>query len=847
MVNYYNQTVKETLEIFNTNPEKGLTEGEVLRRRQQYGNNAIKVKETPLWRKILAPFIDVFMVILIIALILSAVQGNWLEVGTIAVIIMVDAGIYYVQSFSTERILRSLKNSTEHMVVVLRSGKENAVSVAELVPGDIVILSEGDRIPADGRIIQESGILTNEAMLTGESESVAKDAKAISGQKKVYEQRNMVFSGSFVVTGSGKFIVTATGDNTEYGKIASLASSVSGNSPIAEKIDQLVIKIAIAVVIVAILALILQLIDGVNWLEATEFTLAMMVSAVPEGLPIAISIILALCAKRMAEKQALIKELKAIETIGIVTTIASDKTGTLTANKLELREFWPVDLTKKEFLTRLAGATLSDAAQIENDRRLLVDPLDICIAEFLTQEGVSVQKTTPLKSYAFDQTLKMSGNLFQNDEQSLTLRIKGAPETIIARSKLTAKERDMIAEKLNELAGKGYKVLAVASGKLKHEINELYRLDKGEIFSFEGLFAVADAVRPEAKPAIAGAARMGVQVKMVTGDHAGTAYAIGKELGLAKTCEQVLDCSKLGNVSDEDLASMVRNATVFARVTPEDKYRILNVMKQSEICAMTGDGVNDVPALVGAHVGIAMGDSPSIVQDASDVVLLDNNFKNIIETIKESRTVLANIRRMLSYLLATNAGEVLTTLASLILFGGQMLTPIQILWINLVTDSLLVIPLGNEPAEGQILRAKPEPKDAPILSSYTIVRMVLLAILMAVITVSTYAISLSVLGDTAQANTLAFTALVVMQWSGALTARGTFESLWQRLKVGHKSFYLALVAAIVLQLLALFGPLIPIVGVVQVPLLALSLTAFVAFTLPIVVIEFYKISYGRKG
>lgn len=847
MVNYYNQTVKETLENLNTNPEKGLTEHEVLRRRQKFGSNAIKIKETPLWRKILAPFFDVFMVILIIALILSAVQGNWLEVGTIAVIILVDAGIYYIQSFSTERILRSLKKSTEHAVMVLRCGQESAVSATDLVPGDIVILGEGDRIPADGRILQESGLLTNEAMLTGESETIAKDAKAISGQKKVYEQRNMVFSGSFVVTGSGRFIVTATGDDTEYGKIASLASLVSENSPIAEKIDRLVIQIAIVVVIVAIIALVIQLLNGAQWLEATEFTLAMIVSAVPEGLPIAISIILALCAKRMAEKHALIKELKAIETIGIVTTIASDKTGTLTANKLELQEFWSPNLNKKEFLTCLAGATLSDAAQIENDSRLLVDPLDVCIAEFLAEEKVPVLKSTPLKSYAFDQTLKMSGNLFQEGERGLVLRVKGAPETIIAHSKLTTKEHDFIVEKLNELAGKGFKVLAVASGKLKHEINELYRLEKGEVFTFEGLFAVADALRPEAKSAITTALRMGVQTKMVTGDHAGTSYAIGKELGLAKTCDQVLDCSKLGNVSDEDLADMVKNATVFARVTPEDKYRIMNVMKQSEVCAMTGDGVNDVPALVGAHVGIAMGDSPSIVQDAGDIVLLDNNFKNIIETIRESRTVLANIRRMLSYLLATNAGEVLTTLTSLMLFGGQMLTPIQILWINLVTDSLLVIPLGTEPAEGKILRSKPEPKNAPILSRYTVVRMVLLAILMALITVLTYAISLNVLNSVAQANTLAFTALVVMQWSGALTARGTFESLWQRFKAAHKSFYIALFTAILLQLLALFGPLMPVVGVVQVPIVALLITAVVSFILPIIVIELYKLQNKRES
>lgn len=839
MTNYYNLNAKETVAGFNTDAENGLSNGEVTKRQTKFGPNSLNVQETPLWKKLLAPFADVFMVILVIAMVLSAIQQNWLETLTIAVIILVDAVIYYVQRFSTERILRSLKQSTEHTVAVIRNGAEEAISATELVPGDVVILREGDRIPADGRILQESGLLTNEAMLTGESESIVKDAKAISGLKKVYEQRNMVFSGSFVVTGSGRFVVTAIGNATEYGRIASLASSVTESSPISEKIDRLVVKIAVAVVIVAILALAVQLVDGVELVEALEFTLAMIVSAVPEGLPIAISIILALCAKRMAEKQALIKELKAIESIGIVTTIASDKTGTLTTNRLELKEFWALKSDKRTFLSTLKDATLGEAEQIESDGKSPVDPLDICIAEFLLANKNSLSKQSPIRSYAFDQSLKMSGNLFRSDK-GLALVIKGAPETIMVRSKLSAKERESIESKLVELARKGYKVVAVASGHLKHEINELTRLEKGEILNFEGLIAIADALRPEAKSAISQAAHMGVQTKMVTGDHAGTSYAIGRELGLAKSYEQVLDCSRLGNINDEDLADLVKNTTVFARVTPEDKFRILNAIKQNEICAMTGDGVNDVPALVGAHVGIAMGDSPSIVQDAGDIVLLDNNFKSIIDTIKESRTVLANIRRMLGYLLATNAGEALTTLASLLLFGGQMLTPIQILWINLVTDSLLVIPLGLEPAEAKILRAKPESKDAPILSSRMVWRMALLAVLMAAVTISTYAISLLVLKDEAQANTLAFTALVVMQWSGALTARGTYESVWQRIRVTHTSFYMALAVAIILQIVALFGPLMVIIGAVAVPIDALLSTVIFAFVLPILVIEIYK-------
>ncbi len=838
MADFYNRTVKEVANELGVDPAVGLSVREVEKRRAKYGANELKMAGTPLWKKLLAPFMDIFMLILIVALVLSAVQQDWLEAIVIAVIIAADAIVYYVQRFSTERILRSLNNTIVQNVVVLREGVEQSVEAADLVLGDIVILQEGDRVPADGRIVNESGLLTNESMLTGESEPIAKDAKTITGQKKVYEQRNMVFSGSFVFTGKGRFIVTATSNATEYGRIASLATAATSVSPISQKIDKLVLKIAAVVVGLAAVALILQLVDGIEWLGALKFTLAMIVSAVPEGLPIAISIVLALCAKRMARKQALIKELKAIESIGIVTTIASDKTGTLTKNQLEMQETWTRE-SEASFLKALAGATLVETVTTTRETQP-ADPLDTCMAQFLRERDYDLEALDPRKVYAFDQNIKMSGNLYDGKAGEYVLMVKGAPETILARAKMAQSAREQVEVKLVELANKGYKVLALAHGQLKHEINELERLSKHDELKFDGLIAVADGIRPETAAAIRQAKRMGVKTKMVTGDHAGTAYAIGRELGLAEDFAQVLDCSKLGNITDDDLENVVKNTTVFARVTPEDKYRVLEAIKKTEICAMTGDGVNDVPALVSAHVGIAMGDAPSIVQDAGDIVLIDNNFKNITEAIRESRTVLGNIRRMLGYLLATNAGEALTMLGALIFTGGQLLTPIQILWINLVTDSLLVVPLGLEPPEQKILRQKPEAKDAPILSSAMIRRMALTAFLMAALTLATYYVALAVLNDPAQANTLAFTALVVMQWSNALTTRGTYESVFQRLKARHPAFYWALGGAVVLQIAAVFGPLARAIGVVAAPLGWVLGVTVVAFVIPMLAIEAYK-------
>lgn len=838
MANYYNETVKATLQKFSTDPEKGLSTKEALKRQSLYGPNILKTKTTPLWRKLIAPFADIFMLILLAALVLSLFQGDWLEAVAIGVIIIADAIIYYIQRFSTDRILESLKNSTKQDVTVLRDGREESLDSSELVPGDIAILGEGDRVPADGRIISESGLLSDESMLTGESEPIAKDAKAISGSKKVYEQRNMVFSGAFIVTGRGKYVVVATGNDTEYGRIASLASSVESTSPISEKINRLVIKIAIVVIVVAVIALVVQLLDGVELVSALKFTLAMIVSAVPEGMPIAISIVLALCAKRMARKQALIKELSAIESLGIVTTIASDKTGTLTENRLTLQDTWLLS-PRATFRDILSRATLRESSTDPADF-VVLDPLDLALSEYLATEAPTPAAAEPLHSYAFDQSLKMSGNLFPETDRKFLLAVKGAPETILARSDLDSKTRLRAEAKLVELASQGYKVIALAHATIAQNINELHRLDPKIRLTLDGFVAVADNLRREAGPAIKQAARMGVQTKMVTGDHASTAYAIGRHLGLARSSAEVLDCSKLGNINDSDLEDLVKTTTIFARVTPEDKFRILEAIKKTEICAMTGDGVNDVPALVGAHVGIAMGDSPSIVQDAGDIVLLDNNFRNITGAIQESRTVLANIRRMLSYLLATNAGEALTMIGALLLFGSQMLTPIQILWINLVTDSLLVIPLGLEPPEASVLHEKPDHKDAPILPLNLIIRMIILAVTMSVVTLATYFIARLVLHSDAEANTLAFTALVVMQWSGALTARGIHESVATRLRVRHHGFYLALFMAILLQLAALFGPLAHAINVVSVPFSALALVSVIAFLCPLLFVELYK-------
>jgi Ca2+-transporting ATPase len=828
----YNLTTKEALAEFNTDPDTGLSQKEVEKRRAQYGENSLKIKDRSLLSKILEPFLDIFMVILLAALALSLIQGAFIDSALIGVIVVIDAVVFYAQQFSTERILRNLKQQTVQQISVLRNSERTKIDARELVPGDIVILQEGDKIPADGRILEESGLLANESMLTGESEPVEKNASKLSGERKVYEQRNMVFSGSFLITGSGKMLVVATGNDTEYGRIASLASSAESLSPVQEKINKLVAKIAIVVVSLAAIVLILSLIRGEPLLEALKFTLAMIVSAVPEGLPLAISIILALGAKRMAKKRALIKEMRAIESIGIITTIASDKTGTLTENKLSIQKLWSLD-NDKDLAKFMAESCLPEP--------MISDPLDVAINSYLKKHHPHLTDIGPIRSYPFDQSLKISGNLYATTSGSLHLAIKGAPETILERSRLSSANHSIVEAKVNELSGRGYRVIAVASAAAPREVTELGNLPKDQQFKFLGILAIADSIRPEAIPAIKSAKAAGVSVKMITGDHFQTALEIGRELGIVEDETEVFDCSKISDISDDDLAQIVKNTTVFARVTPEDKYKILTALKKDEVTAMTGDGVNDVPALTNAHIGIAMGSSPSIVQDAGDIILMDDNFKNIVEAMKEGRVILTNIRRMLVYLLATNAGEVLTIITSLIIGLGHFLAPIQLLWINLVTDSIMVIPIGLEPAERHFLRTKPESKDAPILSSKLITRMIIMSVTMAILTISTYLLAKSRF-STEVASSLAFTALVVMQWANALNTRGLHESFVKRFKTRSRKFYFALTAAVAIQLFAIFTPAgRTLLHLAELPLLPLGLTVLVAFIIPILTVEIHKL------
>lgn len=832
---YFSQTIDKTLKDLQTTAD-GLSENEAARRLEIYGKNQTKVRKRPLWKTIIEPFADVFMLVLMVAAVLSIIHHEPLDAGIIIAIMAASALIFYAQTYSTQKVLRTLEKNSAQTVSVMRDGREQMVDISDLVPGDIVHLSEGEKVPADGRVIDSHQLRVNESQLTGESEAVPKRGDAVAENAQIYERSSMVYQGSFVIGGAATFVVTATGSKTEFGMLAALVKKDELVSPIQKKIDKLLGQIITVVLAISVVVFGLALWRGMDVVEATRFVLAITISVIPEGLPVAISVVLVLGMRRMAARKALVQTMRSIETIGALTTIATDKTGTLTYNRLRVEQAWQYDPEGLD-IASVAERTLPAS------KKSLSDPLDQAIDFYINQKDMTGAKTQPVKSYAFNQELAMSGALWHNADQ-FDIFIKGAPEYVLQKSNLSGAELKRCLTELNHFTENGYRVVALAHTTIKQAIDELADIPSSIKLEFDGFLAIADQIRPEAKHAIETAQKAGVTVRMITGDHLETAFFIGKKLGMVESREQIFDAREMDKLDDDQLTKKLKNVRVFARVVPEQKFRILQILKQNNITAMTGDGVNDVPALSSAHVGLAMGSGSHIARDAGDIILLDDNFKTIIDALREGRTIIGNVRRMLFYLLSTNAGEMITMIASLAAGIPIPLVPVQILWINLVTDSCMVIPLGLEPPGKDVLKQKPASPQAPILSRMMIVRMVLIASAMATLTIGGF-MYYNQHNGVDYARTIAFHVLVVMQLAAAFAARSDHESAFTRLAVWSPTFYIGLGIAALLHLGAIFTPLGQVLHMTQVNAIDLLVTGLAAFIVPLLISELHKL-YCRK-
>lgn len=829
---FYQRSAEDTLHELSSSVE-GISRHQASERLKKYGPNEIQLKGEPLWKKLVEPFANVFMAVLFVAVIISFWHHAVLDAIIILVIMLTSAVIYYVQRFSTERILRTLQKKSGREVEVVRGGESYLIDSTQLVPGDVVKLTEGDKVPADIRLIHADTLRADEAMLTGESVPVTKDIDALHSEKEVYDQSNMLFQGSFIVSGSATGVVVYTGNQTEFGRIAALTGKApdSLTSPVQKKIDKLISYIIAVIAAVAVGAFILALARGIELTEALRLVIALSVSAVPESLPIAISVILVLGMRRMAAKKALVRSMSAIETIGVITTIATDKTGTLTKNELSVQETWQPEWSNHHLPT-VVHKTINHHGEKSKD------PLDVAFIGFTAAEAALQLKGESVAKLPFDQTYAMSGNVWHHRGKH-ELVVKGAPEQMMTRSNLTRAQMTEVNKAVLQLTSQGYRVIAVATTNIDKPLETFAELHPKLKLEFAGLVAVADTLRPSARTAIAAAHRAGVSVRMITGDHLETAYSIGLKLGLVESRDQVFDSRLMIDMTDRELAKVAHDARVFSRVTPENKFRILKVLRLKEVTAMTGDGVNDVPALANADVGVSMGSGSQIAKDAGDIILLNNDFASIVRAMREGRIIFSNIRRMLTYLLATNIGEVVVTIGALIVGMPMPLAPIQILWINLVTDTTMVIPLGLEPGEKSVMKRRPINPKAPILGKYMISRIILMAVMMASLALGLYAY-FSQQYSTAYGQTIVFVALVAVQWANALNARSTYDSLFTRIKVWHGPFWAGLTIAITMQALALFGPLQEALHVHPVAMGDIFIVTLIAFAVAILPVEIHK-------
>lgn len=832
---YYKLSVEECFENLQSRME-GLSRSEVDERLAEYGKNEIIIKGKSFWKKLSEPFKDIFMAVLLFAVVISLVKKENIDAVIIGVIVFVDAGIYYIQQFSTDRVLKSLQKKNSLMVDAIRDNQMVKVDSINLVPGDIIVIEEGDKIPADCRLISVDSLRVDESQMTGESLPVEKDTGNITDDKDVYDQSNMVFNGSFVVGGQAKAMVINTGNNTEYGKLAKLSVSSNNESPVQKRINKLISIIVKVIAVVAAIAFALSLYRGMSISDAIRYVLALSVSAVPEGLPVAITVILVLGMRRMAKKKALVKNQPAIETVGIVTTIATDKTGTLTKNMLTVQKTWQMDDTLIDIKKAISHSLLP---AISKSR----DPLDLAMENYLAKSEI-INREKISMTLPFSQQYAMSGNLIHTNG-SYELFIKGAPEKVIELCHFEKTQSNEIRNQVLSMAASGLRVLALAHIRINNVLNSFEEIDKKEVFEFDGLIGVADVLRNEATAAIKRAHSAGIKVCMVTGDHFETAYNIGKQLGIVDDRSEVLDSSLMRDMTDKELLDSVDKIRVYARVTPENKHRLLSILKQTEITAMTGDGVNDVPALTNAHVGVAMGSGTSIAKDAGDIILLDDNFRSIVDAVHEGRTVYANIKRMVAYLLSTNAGEVLLALGALIIGAPIPLMAVQILWVNLVTDTCMVIPLGLEPGEKRNMLRPPIKPNASLFSKFMISRIMLTTITMAAISLWLYLRFIATDGVD-YARTITFNALVVMQWASAINSRSDYEPLYKRILKISWPFIIGLAIAVVSQVFAITGFLHNALHIKVTPNMNdLVMSTLLAFVIPIVVIEIHK-WIGRK-
>lgn len=820
----YNKDINELIEEFKTNLNDGLSDEEVKKRLEEYGYNELEAKKkTSTLIKFLLQFKDILIIILIIAGIIQLITdpSDWIESVIIFIVIIINAILGVVQENKAEKSLEALEKMQQPLCKVIRNGKIMQIATKNLVSGDVVIIEAGDFVPADMRLVETSSLQVDESALTGESVPVNKHNQLIDKENVALgDMKNMVFQSTFVTKGRAKAIVTKTGMNTQIGKIAGMLSDkVNFKTPLQDKLAQVGKAIGYICLIICAIVLVLEYINTKEFFESLKTAIALAVAAIPEGLATVVTIVLAIGVNTMAKQNAIVKKLPAVETLGSTSIVCSDKTGTLTQNKMTVLEVYnnkikslkELDEQDKEIISYFALCCDAKIEVINGEEKRIGDPTETALIELNNIYGKDIKDITRLADIPFDSDRKMMSVIVKIDDK-IYLITKGAFDQIIKHS-INSDSFEQAKRANTDMAERALRVLGIGIKELDEMPNTIDETIEKDLY-FLGLVGMIDPARPEVKISIELAKKAGIRTIMITGDHKTTAKAIASELGILDNYK-VITSDELKSFSDDYLDEHIEEYAVFARVAPEDKVRIVSSwQKRGKVVAMTGDGVNDSPALKKADIGCAMGiTGTDVAKEASDMILVDDNFSTIISAVKQGRGIYENVKKCVKYLLSSNIGEVLTILiASIIaiITGkeiGVPLLPIHLLWINLITDSLPAFGLGMEKASDNIMNNLPRPKTEGFFANGLALHIILEGIVIGLLTLGSYFIGLNMTSDITIAQTMAFLTLSGCQLFHAFNVKSD-KTIFSKKTFNNKFLNLSFIAGFVLQFSVMYIPIL---------------------------------------
>ena len=850
----YTKDVKKIYEELKTN-ENGLSKMEAQKRLEQYGENVlIEKKKNSLFKMILMQLTDKMIIILFIASFLSFILGELAEGVVILIIILINTVISIIQEKKAADAVQALRNMNAPMATVIRDGKTQTILSKEVVIGDIVYLEAGGIVPADVRLINDNGLMIDESALTGESVAVSKDAKVILNDNLTLGDRlNMAFSGTIITYGTGKGVVIGTGMDTEVGKIANMLENTDElDTPLKRKLEVVGKTLSIVGIIVSVLIFIIGFMYGKDLVSLLMISISLAISVIPEGLPATATIVMALGVQRMANKNALVKKLPAVETLGSASVICTDKTGTLTQNKMTVVDALFYDefvLDKKgevpiDFL--LGCKNCNNASLDENG---IGDPTEIALLEYVKKENINLfnQKFNRIYEQPFDSDRKRMSVVCEINGKMICYT-KGALEELLELCPyilkngevidLTDDIKNKILVKCENLSSKAYRSLGFALKTIDFMPSEGDDIESNLIFI--GISCMIDPPRDEVLESIKTFKDAGIKVVMITGDHRLTAVAIAKELGIFNDGDIAMTGEELHKLSDDELVDKAKNITVFARVAPEDKLKIVKAYKANgEVVAMTGDGVNDSPALKAADIGVAMGKvGTDVAKNAADMLLLDDNFTTIEVAVREGRRVYSNIQKVIQFLLSGNIAEVLVVFFSTVFNLSVPILAVHILFINLVTDTLPALALGVDPENPDDMKKKPV-KEGSLFEKGLVVRVIFYGILISVISLVAYVIGVQ--ASYKDGVTMAFLVLCLSQIVHALNQHSSTLSIFSKEHPKNKYLFFAMLSSFVILMLVVFiKPLASFFSLVSLSLNEWVIVGLLSLV-PLVALEIYKL------